>query len=117
MPARTVVFTAIHKYDNQGHRLLEPGEYIQMAGRAGRRGLDDVGTVLLFPTTADFPVQSDVKTVLTGVPKPLRSQFRLTYNMILNLLRIDELRVEDVMARSFSGGGGTEKQPRTYGVR
>lgn len=102
MPARTVVFTAIHKYDNQGHRLLEPGEYIQMAGRAGRRGLDDVGTVLLFPTTADFPVESDVKTVLTGIPKPLRSQFRLTYNMILNLLRIDELRVEDVMARSFS---------------
>lgn len=102
MPARTVVFTAIHKYDNQGHRLLEPGEYIQMAGRAGRRGLDDVGTVLLFPAAAEFPVESDVKAVLTGMPKPLRSQFRLTYNMILNLLRIDELRVEDVMARSFS---------------
>lgn len=102
MPARTVVFTAIHKYDSQGHRLLEPGEYIQMAGRAGRRGLDDVGTVLLFPAAADFPVESDVKAVLTGTPKPLRSQFRLTYNMILNLLRIDELRVEDVMARSFS---------------
>lgn len=102
MPARTVVFTAIHKYDSQSHRLLEPGEYIQMAGRAGRRGLDDVGTVLLYPSAADFPVETDVKTVLTGTPKPLRSQFRLTYNMILNLLRIDELRVEDVMARSFS---------------
>lgn len=102
MPARTVVFTAIHKFDSQSHRLLEPGEYVQMAGRAGRRGLDNVGTVILFPTAADFPVESDVKTVLTGTPKPLRSQFRLTYNMILNLLRIDELRVEDVMARSFS---------------
>lgn len=102
MPARTVVFTAIHKYDSLGHRLLEPGEYIQMAGRAGRRGLDDVGTVILYPSVADFPVESDVKAVLTGTPKPLRSQFRLTYNMILNLLRIDELRVEDVMARSFS---------------
>lgn len=102
MPARTVVFTAIHKYDNQSFRLLEAGEYVQMAGRAGRRGLDDVGTVLLFPAAADFPVKNDVKTVLTGTPKPLRSQFRLTYNMILNLLRIDELRVEDVMARSFS---------------
>lgn len=102
MPARTVVFTAIHKFDSQSRRLLEPGEYIQMAGRAGRRGLDDVGTVLLFPSAADFPVESDVKAVLIGTPKPLRSQFRLTYNMILNLLRIDELRVEDVMARSFS---------------
>lgn len=102
MPARTVVFTAIHKHDSHGYRLLEPGEYIQMAGRAGRRGLDDVGTVLLFPSAADFPTESDVKSVLTGTPKPLRSQFRLTYNMILNLLRIAELRVEDVMARSFS---------------
>lgn len=102
MPARTVVFTAIHKFDSQSRRLLEPGEYVQMAGRAGRRGLDDVGTVLLFPSAADFPVESDVKAVLVGTPKPLRSQFRLTYNMILNLLRIDELRVEDVMARSFS---------------
>lgn len=102
MPARTVVFTAIHKYDSQSFRLLEPGEYVQMAGRAGRRGLDEVGTVLMFPTPADFPTESDVKAVVTGTPKPLRSQFRLTYNMILNLLRIDELRVEDVMARSFS---------------
>lgn len=102
MPARTVVFTAIHKFDSQSFRLLEPGEYVQMAGRAGRRGLDDVGTVLLYPSTADFPVESDVKSVLVGTPKPLRSQFRLTYNMILNLLRIEELRVEDVMARSFS---------------
>lgn len=102
MPARTVVFTAIHKFDSRSYRLLEPGEYVQMAGRAGRRGLDDVGTVLLYPSAADFPTESDVKTVLTGKSRPLRSQFRLTYNMILNLLRIEELRVEDVMARSFS---------------
>lgn len=102
MPARTVVFTAIQKFDSRTRRLLEPGEYVQMAGRAGRRGLDDVGIVLLYPSAADFPSESDVKAVLTGTPKPLRSQFRLTYNMILNLLRIDELRVEDVMARSFS---------------
>lgn len=102
MPARTVVFTAIHKYDSQSFRLLEPGEYVQMAGRAGRRGLDEVGTVILYPTVADFPSESDVKSVIFGTPKPLRSQFRLTYNMILNLLRIEELRVEDVMARSFS---------------
>ncbi|CAN8062450.1 unnamed protein product [Agarophyton chilense] len=102
MPARTVVFSAIKKYDSQSFRLLEPGEYIQMAGRAGRRGIDDVGSVILYPVLADFPLEGDVKSVLTRRPKPLKSQFRLTYNMILNLLRIDEMRVEDVMARSFS---------------
>lgn len=114
MPARTVVFTAIHKYDSQSYRLLEPGEYVQMAGRAGRRGLDDVGVVILYPTAADFPSESDVKSVISGAPKPLRSQFRLTYNMILNLLRIEELRVEDVMARSFSEApaGRTSKSLR-----
>ncbi|KAI0560285.1 superkiller viralicidic activity 2-like W [Gracilaria domingensis] len=102
MPARTVVFTPIKKYDSQSFRLLEPGEYIQMAGRAERRGLDDVVSVILYPVLADFPVESDIKSVLMGRPKPLKSQFRLTYNMILNLLQIDEMRVEDVMARSFS---------------
>lgn len=102
MPARTVVFTAIKKHDSQAFRLLESGEYIQMAGRAGRRGLDDVGSVLLYPALTDFPTEAEVKAVLLGKVKPLKSQFRLTYNMILNLLRIDEMRVEDVMARSFS---------------
>ena len=45
MPARTVVFDSIRKHDGTGFRNLLPAEYIQMAGRAGRRGLDTTGTV------------------------------------------------------------------------
>lgn len=47
MPARTVVFDSIRKHDGFEFRDLQPSEFIQMAGRAGRRGLDDTGTVIL----------------------------------------------------------------------
>lgn len=47
MPARTVVFDTMRKHDGSSFRDLLPGEYIQMAGRAGRRGLDKTGTVIL----------------------------------------------------------------------
>lgn len=47
MPARTVVFDSIRKHDGLNFRDLQPSEFIQMAGRAGRRGLDETGTVIL----------------------------------------------------------------------
>jgi ATP-dependent RNA helicase DOB1 len=47
MPARTVVFTGSRKFDGKDFRLVSSGEYIQMSGRAGRRGLDDRGIVIL----------------------------------------------------------------------
>ena len=50
MPAKTVVFTNARKFDGGGFRWLTSGEYIQMSGRAGRRGLDDRGRVLPFTT-------------------------------------------------------------------
>lgn len=50
----------------------------------------------------DVPDQSDLHTMMLGRPTKLQSQFRLTYGMILNLLRVEQLRVEEVMKRSFS---------------
>jgi antiviral helicase SKI2 len=101
-PARTVVFSGIRKWDGSSMRILEPGEYIQMAGRAGRRGKDTVGTVILYTPPAEFPSEIELRSLVTGSAKQMKSQFRLTYNMILNLMRIDEVRIEDVMSRSFS---------------
>lgn len=101
MPARTVVFDSISKHDGTNFRNLLPGEYIQMAGRAGRRGLDTTGTVIIL-CKADVPDKVDLHRMLLGKPTKLESQFRLTYSMILNLLRVEQLRVEDMMKRSFS---------------
>ncbi|XP_041428816.1 helicase SKI2W [Xenopus laevis] len=101
MPARTVVFDSIRKHDGSNFRDLTPGEYIQMAGRAGRRGLDNTGMVIIL-CKADVPEMSDLHKMMLGKPTQLQSQFRLTYSMILNLLRVEALRVEDMMKRSFA---------------
>ena len=101
MPARCVVFNGFSKHDGKNFRELLPGEYIQMAGRAGRRGLDKVGTVLI-TSWAELPSETTLKRLLTGIPTKLTSQFRLTYNMIVNLLRTNDLSVEGMIKRSFS---------------
>jgi len=100
MPARTVVFQSIRKHDGQTFRDLLPGEYIQMSGRAGRRGLDAVGVVII-NAWEDIPDVTGLHAMTLGSVGKLESQFRLTYNMILNLLRVQDFRVEDMMMRSF----------------
>ncbi|CAN3374969.1 hypothetical protein DIURU_000253 [Diutina rugosa] len=101
LPTRTVVFSQLRKNDGRSFRNLLPGEFTQMAGRAGRRGLDSTGTVILMAYTEPL-AQSDFKEITLGLPTKLSSQFRLTYNMILNLLRIEALRVEEMIKHSFS---------------
>lgn len=63
-----------------------------MAGRAGRRGLDNIGTVIIM-CRDEIPEESDLKNLIVGKPTRLESQFRLTYTMILHLLRVEELKV------------------------
>ncbi|KAF8167466.1 antiviral helicase [Crassisporium funariophilum] len=101
MPAKCVVFSNIRKHDGRNFREILPGEYTQMAGRAGRRGLDPTGTVIIVANDA-LPEQLTLHTMMLGTPGKLSSQFRLTYNMILNLLRVEALRVEEMIKRSFS---------------
>ena len=103
LPTRTVVFSGYRKHDGHSFRNLLPGEYTQMAGRAGRRGLDTVGSVIIVPPGGDeAPPVTDLRQMILGEPSKLRSQFRLTYNMILNLLRVEALKIEEMIKRSFS---------------
>ncbi|KAF8915101.1 antiviral helicase [Mucidula mucida] len=101
MPAKCVVFSSIRKHDGRSFRDILPGEYTQMAGRAGRRGLDPTGTVIIVVGDS-LPEQTALNTMMLGTPGKLSSQFRLTYNMILNLLRVEALKVEEMIKRSFS---------------
>ncbi|KAF2133431.1 antiviral helicase [Dothidotthia symphoricarpi CBS 119687] len=103
LPTRTVVFSGFRKHDGREFRDLLPGEYTQMAGRAGRRGLDTVGTVIVCAPGADeAPPAARLRQMMLGEPTKLRSQFRLTYNMMLNLLRVEALKIEEMIKRSFS---------------
>lgn len=65
MPAKTVVFDSIIKYDGLEERVLLPSEYIQMAGRAGRRGLDDTGTVIII-CKKEVPPYQELETMMRG---------------------------------------------------
>lgn len=84
MPAKTVVFTALRKWDGERHRWMSSSEYIQMSGRAGRRGKDDKGIVIMM---VDEQLDELTCRDLTGgKPGPLESGFRLTYYTLINLL-------------------------------
>ena len=99
MPARTVLFTNVRKFDGKEFRWLTSGEYIQMSGRAGRRGKDDKGIVIMM---CDEKLNNDVaKNLVHGSPDPMNSAFHLTYNMVLNLLRVEDINPEYILERSF----------------
>ncbi|XP_015236934.1 PREDICTED: superkiller viralicidic activity 2-like 2 [Cyprinodon variegatus] len=99
MPARTVLFTSARKFDGKSHRFITSGEYIQMSGRAGRRGMDDRGIVIFMVDEKMSPAVG--KQLLKGSADPLNSAFHLTYNMVLNLLRVEEINPEYMLEKSF----------------
>ncbi|KAK4228934.1 ATP-dependent RNA helicase mtr4 [Podospora fimiseda] len=99
MPARTVVFTKVTKWDGTATRPLTSSEYIQMAGRAGRRGLDDRGIVIMMVDDKLEP--ETARAVVVGQQDSLNSAFHLGYNMILNLLRIEAISPEFMLDRCF----------------
>jgi superfamily II RNA helicase len=86
-PIRTAVFTGLTKYDGNTQRLLQAHEYTQMAGRAGRRGIDTIGYVVHCNNLFPCPSPTEYKTMLGGRPQKLVSKFHIHYGMVLNLLK------------------------------
>jgi superfamily II RNA helicase len=100
MPARTTVISSLSKRTDLGHRLLNPSEFLQMAGRAGRRGMDTVGYVVTVQTP--FEGAKEASFLATSKADPLVSQFTSSYGMVLNLLQIHRLEeVKELIERSF----------------
>lgn len=100
MPARTTVISNLSKRTDLGHRLLNPSEFLQMAGRAGRRGMDSVGYVVTVQTP--FEGAKEAAYLATVGPDPLVSQFTPSYGMVLNLLQTHTLEeAKELVERSF----------------
>jgi len=105
MPARCVCFQALRKYDGRAVVPLTVRQFMQKAGRAGRRGLDDVGYVVILEEFADYDRDKEaISSYMAGDHEQVRSAFNLSFNSVVNLLErhdrnLDEIR--EIINKSF----------------
>jgi superfamily II RNA helicase len=91
MPVKTAIFTDVCKFDGENNRLLHSHEYTQAAGRAGRLGLDTVGHVIhLNNLFRNIDTLTSYKTMMSGKPPTLKSKFKISYNLLLNLIDVGD---------------------------
>ncbi len=101
MPARTVIFNSLRKYDGYNFRYLNSKEYFQIAGRAGRRGIDVKGTVVSMIYRPTFNYQ-EIQKITSKDVEPIKSQFKLSINTVLNLINLHEpAQIERILRMSF----------------
>jgi superfamily II RNA helicase len=86
-PIKTAIFTSLTKFDGNNERHLMAHEYTQMAGRAGRRGIDTIGHIVHCNNLFTSPSLMEYKKMLGGVPQKLVSKYHISYPLILNLLK------------------------------
>lgn len=100
MPARSTVISSTSKRTDSGHRMLTASEFLQMSGRAGRRGMDEIGYVTVVGTQFQSP--EEVAELVLSDANPLESRFSPGYSMVLNLLQrfsLDEAK--ELIMKSF----------------
>ena len=86
-PIKTAIFTSMTKFDGRDERFLRSHEYTQMAGRAGRRGIDKLGYVVHCNNLFKPPTLREYQNILNGIPQQLVSKYAISYSLILNLLK------------------------------
>ncbi|MCD8023943.1 MAG: DEAD/DEAH box helicase [Candidatus Gastranaerophilales bacterium] len=108
MPARTTVISSISKRTDDGHRLLSANEFLQMSGRAGRRGMDEIGYVVIVGTP--FQTPEEVYNLVTSGSNPLESKFAPRYSMVLNLLQRFSLEeAKELILKTFGYFSSNER--------
>jgi superfamily II RNA helicase len=99
MPTRTVVMTELDKYTDEKKRYLMPSEYKQMSGRAGRRGIDTVGHVIILPLQ-DIPEEVEIRNIVLGNNTVIKSRIKIDNKIILKILSIGD-DINSVMSETL----------------
>jgi superfamily II RNA helicase len=114
LPVKTTIFTDINKFNGEIVRTLHGHEYTQAAGRAGRLGLDTVGHVIHLNNLFRNVDSISYKTMMNGKPQVLTSKFKISYNLLLNLLDIGDQNLTQFASRSMITGDLDDQMKQIY---
>ena len=100
MPTKVVVFPRLSKFTDGKVRPLRTDEYLQMAGRAGRRGIDKFGKVIILPTD-DLLSYEQLKSITYGKSPSIQSKFSLSYQFLLKIFKNEDMDIDNFMEHSL----------------
>lgn len=114
LPVKTTIFTDVNKFNGEIVRMLYSHEYIQGAGRSGRLGLDKVGHVIHLNNLFRNVDSVSYKQMMNGKPQDLTSKFKISYNLLLNLLDIGDKNLVQFASKSMITGDLDKQMAELY---